>query len=209
MLQPPIESWGELFLRSMKYNEQLRDGRWLQKKSEILSRDKYKCCRCGSTSNLNVHHKYYLSGKMAWEYPSDALITLCETCHQATHDITPYPKKGCFYTYSHSDYDNIMLCYHIDWHKEIVYLFGVDSGAFGTPYLEQINIEDFREKYHYVSICWDCNSDNFDEDFVRSLLFAYKNISHGGLYVEQIRDALKSKEEYLKAFEFIDWEKIF
>lgn len=193
----------------MKYNEQLRDGRWLKKKSEILLRDKYKCCRCGSTSNLNIHHKYYLPSTMAWEYPSDALTTLCETCHQATHDITPYPKKGDFYTYSHSDFDNIMICYHIDWRKEIIYLFGVDNGAYGTPYLEQIHIDDFRKKYHYVSICWDCNSDNFNEDFVRSLLKAYKTLLNSNMYVEQIRDALKSKEEYLKAFEFIDCMYIF
>lgn len=35
---------------------------------------------------LNIHHKYYVSNKKAWEYPNDALITLCESCHQKIHE---------------------------------------------------------------------------------------------------------------------------
>lgn len=32
-------------------------------------------------STLHVHHKYYEPGKKPWEYPDEALITLCESCH--------------------------------------------------------------------------------------------------------------------------------
>lgn len=40
---------------------------------------------------LNVHHKYYISGKSPWEYDDDALITLCEDCHRKTHEINHIP----------------------------------------------------------------------------------------------------------------------
>ena len=35
---------------------------------------------------LNVHHNYYIVGKNPWEYPNDALVTLCESCHQKRHE---------------------------------------------------------------------------------------------------------------------------
>lgn len=37
-------------------------------------------------SNLQVHHHYYVKGKMAWEYPDRALITLCGACHEKVHN---------------------------------------------------------------------------------------------------------------------------
>lgn len=44
---------------------------------------------------LNVHHKFYEIGKNAWEYPDDALITLCDECHHKMHkcsDIKVFTK---------------------------------------------------------------------------------------------------------------------
>jgi len=35
--------------------------------------------------NLHVHHKYYQIGKLAWEYPNEALETLCWHCHEKLH----------------------------------------------------------------------------------------------------------------------------
>ena len=35
---------------------------------------------------LNIHHKYYISGKKPWEYEDDALVTLCEDCHKKRHE---------------------------------------------------------------------------------------------------------------------------
>jgi hypothetical protein len=46
--------------------------------------------------DLNVHHKYYMTGKMAWEYDNDALVTLCHHCHQEVH------KNEEIYVYSDS-----------------------------------------------------------------------------------------------------------
>lgn len=41
--------------------------------------------------DLNIHHTYYQVGKLAWEYPNDALISLCSNCHQHEHDTKEIP----------------------------------------------------------------------------------------------------------------------
>lgn len=40
---------------------------------------------------LHVHHKYYVINKLAWNYPDDALITLCKDCHQKLHNTQRIP----------------------------------------------------------------------------------------------------------------------
>jgi 5-methylcytosine-specific restriction endonuclease McrA len=73
----------------MSYEEQLKDRRWWMTRKVILIRDDNTCTRCGSKHHLQVHHKYYESGKMAWEYPFEALATLCSYCHGITHGKMP------------------------------------------------------------------------------------------------------------------------
>ena len=34
---------------------------------------------------LHVHHKYYVLGRLPWEYEDDALITMCHHCHWQVH----------------------------------------------------------------------------------------------------------------------------
>lgn len=81
----------------MTYEEQLNDPRWKALRNEVIERDLFMCQKCMKSKNLQVHHKYYESGKMAWEYPLTALITLCKGCHAIHHGIiTPDPKP---YTY--------------------------------------------------------------------------------------------------------------
>ena len=70
----------------MKYREQLRTTKWKKKKNSILKRDNYKCVKCGETTNLQVHHIYYVNDHKAWEYPNNALMTLCKECHEEWHD---------------------------------------------------------------------------------------------------------------------------
>lgn len=67
----------------MTYAEKLRDPRWQKKRLEIMGRDKFTCQKCSdATKTLNVHHRYYSKGAMPWEYPDNALVTLCEPCHR-------------------------------------------------------------------------------------------------------------------------------
>ena len=65
----------------MKYIEQLNTEQWKQKKSEILKRDNNECQVCMSKQSLQVHHKQYIDGLMAWEYEDKFLITLCKKHH--------------------------------------------------------------------------------------------------------------------------------
>lgn len=37
------------------------------------------------TKGLHIHHKYYQIGKLAWEYPNEALVTYCWECHEELH----------------------------------------------------------------------------------------------------------------------------
>jgi 5-methylcytosine-specific restriction endonuclease McrA len=68
------------------YSLQLKDIKWKNKRAEILKRDGYKCRRCSSKSNLHIHHKIYVEGRMAWEYTNQFLITLCSNCHEQEHN---------------------------------------------------------------------------------------------------------------------------
>ena len=69
-----------------EYQEQLRDNRWSVKRKKILARDLYRCKKCKATTNLEVHHLYYVKDHKAWEYPNNALITWCNECHGKWHD---------------------------------------------------------------------------------------------------------------------------
>lgn len=42
-------------------------------------------------THLEVHHKCYINCKMPWEYSTDALVTLCNWCHQGVHDTSVIP----------------------------------------------------------------------------------------------------------------------
>jgi len=55
------------------------------KRLRIMHRDGASCVECGATDKtLNVHHTYYEKRKNPWDYPDDALLTLCEACHKTT-----------------------------------------------------------------------------------------------------------------------------
>lgn len=70
-----------------KYSELLRDPRWQKKRLEIMSRDHWACRFCSDADHiLNVHHLYYERYYRPWEYPREALITLCEACHELIHN---------------------------------------------------------------------------------------------------------------------------
>ena len=74
----------------LSYSDLLKTQEWQDKRQKILERDGYRCRYCSSTVGLQVHHKYYSvypNGVRAypWNYPDDALITLCDICHKKVH----------------------------------------------------------------------------------------------------------------------------
>lgn len=68
-----------------EYESQLLSPKWQYVRGRILERDHFRCTKCRSDRNLQVHHKYYIHGRKAWEYSDDALITLCDKCHRVKH----------------------------------------------------------------------------------------------------------------------------
>lgn len=74
-------------MTAMTYREQLLHPNWQRKRLEIMQRDEFTCqCCYDKESTLHVHHKQYVKGRMAWEYPNDELVTLCESCHSVMHE---------------------------------------------------------------------------------------------------------------------------
>ena len=67
----------------MTYSDKLKDPRWQRKRLEVLNRDGFKCLACGDeTSQLQVHHCYYVSKRDPWDYPIESLLTFCSRCHE-------------------------------------------------------------------------------------------------------------------------------
>ena len=58
---------------------------WWLKSVQIKLRDDFRCQRCGSGLELNVHHHIYESHRRYDDYPGNYLITLCQNCHLAEH----------------------------------------------------------------------------------------------------------------------------
>jgi hypothetical protein len=71
----------------MEWKEQYKHPKWQKKRLEILERDEYMCIRCcDNESTLHVHHKYYDSDKLMWDYPDSCYLTLCNECHWLEHE---------------------------------------------------------------------------------------------------------------------------
>jgi hypothetical protein len=72
------------------YSEKLKNPKWQKRRLEIFDRDEWMCQICGTEKiTLHVHHKYYEKNKEPWEYDEDALVTLCEDCHQMETEYRP------------------------------------------------------------------------------------------------------------------------
>lgn len=57
--------------------------------------------------DLNVHHKYYVQGKKAWEYNDVALVTLCADCHMQEH----LQNEIFIYTVNGNKFSKVEICY--------------------------------------------------------------------------------------------------
>lgn len=89
------------------YDNLLQTDDWKIKRDKILNRDNHTCRYCGRHDGiLQVHHKYYNvypngTRPKPWDYPDEALITLCDECHKRVHQNTKiktyYRKKYLHY----------------------------------------------------------------------------------------------------------------
>ena len=70
------------------YRDKFKDPKWQRKRLLIMERDDFQCQICfDKASPLNVHHRYYEFGKDPWDYQDEALVTLCEYCHEAESEM--------------------------------------------------------------------------------------------------------------------------
>lgn len=73
--------------RKEYYNRLLEDKRWKEFRLKVMSERGNKCECCGGTHILQIHHTFYVGGKMPWEYDIDDMRVLCKKCHQRIHNI--------------------------------------------------------------------------------------------------------------------------
>ena len=68
----------------MGHDDYLQTEVWKQLRNERLAKDDYRCQKCGTAYNVQVHHLRYPE---VWgeENVDDDLITLCSSCHAETH----------------------------------------------------------------------------------------------------------------------------
>ena len=88
----------EISEKRKKYLEKFKDPRWQQLRLRVFERDEWACQKCfDDKSMLAVHHRYYLDDKEPWEYPIEALITLCEECHKEEVELRPSYESGLLF----------------------------------------------------------------------------------------------------------------
>ena len=76
--------------RGYTYEQLLHTDEWNEKRQQILQQHDYHCDWCGTTRNLQVHHKYYSKCPdnrrvYPWVYKDDAFMVVCENCHKKYH----------------------------------------------------------------------------------------------------------------------------
>lgn len=78
-----------------EYALKLKDPRWQRRRLEIMQRDDFACQKCSAkTDTLHVHHRFYIYGRSPWEYPDNALVTLCLNCHEEEGQGGSVPKDA-------------------------------------------------------------------------------------------------------------------
>jgi replicative DNA helicase len=124
------------------YREKLKDPRWKKRRAEILERDGNACTECDSKKpSLEVHHKYYMPSIEPWDYPDEALQTLCGSCHETKRKHGLDPSRTI--PNSLSAEASVLSCMMID-------------PACIPDVLEAVSEQDFYYREHriiYMAIC--------------------------------------------------------
>jgi hypothetical protein len=85
-------------IESINYSMLLSCFEWKFKRFKMLVRDNFQCQDCyEKSSELHVHHNYYIKDSMPWEIDDSALTSLCRKCHTKRHEkenIKVYKKNN-------------------------------------------------------------------------------------------------------------------
>jgi len=134
----------------MKYAEKFKDPRWQKKRLKILKRDKFTCQSCyDGDSTLHVHHRYYIKGRDPWDYPDEALVTLCEECHENETTSRPIEEKSLIDTLKRTEFlsgDLTNISYGL---KELTMLCTPDVAAsiIGWALSDNETMEYIKKRY--------------------------------------------------------------
>ena len=94
-----------------------------EKYLKFISNEIFEKIKWIDTKGLHIHHKYYQINKLAWEYPDDALQTLCWECHELLHKntkISIIDEYGIYF-----DQKNVCSrCYGAGWFPEFGHVQG-------------------------------------------------------------------------------------
>ncbi len=89
-------------------------------------------------NGLHVHHVYYQRGKLAWQYPLKALITLCWNCHQKLHEASTVKVYDEHFNHI-TNYSVCDRCYGAGWFPKWQLIEeGICFGCYGAKYKELI-----------------------------------------------------------------------
>ena len=167
-------------MEKKSYAELLKDPRWQKKRLEIMQRDKFTCQYCGATDKeLQVHHLTYHEKVNPWEHRNDELVTLCKDCHRIAHGNNANDDRipiviGGVYEYDHSDFENYMICFDIDYSygEAMIYLLGIDNGSgYDSLWFDRFTEKRFRKECVYLKDFF--NNDYKKSYYQKSLMYTF------------------------------------
>ena len=66
---------------------------WQALRQQLFRDRTKKCEHCGRTRIIQVHHRYYFSGCLAWDYDGGDLHLLCKICHSLVHGYVDHARQ--------------------------------------------------------------------------------------------------------------------
>lgn len=166
---------------SMTFAEQYRHPKWQEKRLEAFQRVKeldgaLYCERCYDTeSQLHVHHKRYVKGRMIWEYPATELEVLCDSCHETAHA-------------EKDELQSILVMMSPDGPGEIISLIkGYCPHIYGPAFVDiKVTEDDFNGLSGCVGHAAALISNRLDFNSISALIYGLSNLGRGGEIVIKI-----------------------
>lgn len=141
------------------FSAQYKDPRWYQLRQRVFDLADNECESCGSTRNLQCHHKMYLAGHAIWEYDDYQLSCLCEDCHAEWHQAMDALKHSLLWIH-----DPVIL-------REITGML-LDYRSFKLNYKKEwFTLEDRLEAY-----LMRCPQKNKDLRQLKDVIFVKKEV---------------------------------
>ena len=206
--------WSRVIFKS--YDEYLESPHWKTVRTKRIERDGFRCVRCGTAKNLQVHHLSY--DNFGQEDIEHDLVTLCRKCHEDVHrfDIRGRPQTIDAETKRLADYarrrdrSKVHANEFMDWALSKDVMFGgtenlLSMQTLGTlkhEYLEDHELP--HNEFIYLQDVWSAISAMKNQ----RILQLYK----AGMPTEQISKevglGMKNTKERIKHMRVANWEEV-